>query len=400
MVHKRIIVILTLILFASCQKEELISYTSSHNETTTLIEQTENPDTPKVTTNLDATLNWIHSQQQENGLLTSSDYIDFVSLYDNALAAILYIQNNEQTKAEKVLDFFKDRLQSEFEMEIGGFYQFRNSAGENGSRRWLGDNAWLLIATHHYKRKFASNEYDLLSQKLEEWIRLQQNADGSLIGGTNEDGSDIPIVTEGIITAFNAVPGYDDFHKNILNYLEINRWDASLQNFMAWPENEAYVHALDVFTLSQGIFEDFPIASLIHADEKFLTSQIATVSGNEISGYCFDEDKDVIWLEGSAQMAVALQTNGSINRSNEIVAQIEKSFIQSVASENAKGIPYAANHGTSYGSSILWNHADLAPALSSTIWYQFAKMGFNPLLLGRDKNLPDSDKFWLLQEAN
>jgi len=368
MVKKICYGLMTTLLISSCQQEELITFVPTQNETTPLVPENEADDTMVENNFTDPTLHWIANQQVANGLLTSSENYDLVSLYDNALAAILFIKKEEQNKAEQILNFF------------------------NG---WLGDNAWLLIAINHYQEAYNTNRYELLANTLEDWIRLQQDIDGSLFGGFNEDGSAIPKVTEGIITAFNAVPGYDDFHKNILSYLAENRWHSTQKNLMAWPENEAYLHALDVFTLSQGIFEDFPQSSLALADELFLTTQVATVTGQEITGYCFDQDKDVVWLEGSAQMAVALQTIGNTNRAEEVFAQIDKSFIQSFTTENAKGVPYAANYGSSYGPSLLWDHADITPALSSTIWYLFAEMEFNPLLLGKQKNIPMPDKFWL-----
>lgn len=392
MVKKYVFYVLVCYLITSCQKEDLAI--NKVTEVTTIIVPDETATTPSEPKSSDALFNWIDDQQGTNGLLTSSENLDFVSLYDNALAALLFTQNGELNKTELILDFFANRIESELKVETGGFYQFRNAAGENGSRRWLGDNAWLLIAIHHYHQASNSNKYSLLADSLESWIRSLQDVDGGLAGGYNEDGTAIHKITEGIITAYNAIPGYDDFHKNILLYLKDNRWDASLQNLVAWPENETYVNALDILALSQSVFMDFPVQSLYAADELFLTSQTNTLSGHEITGYCFDEDKDVVWLEGTAQMAVALQAIGNSDRSQELLVQIEKTFIQSFTTNNAKGIPYVTNHGTNYGATTLWDHADIAPALSSTAWYLFAQMGFNPLLLGKDKNIPEADKFW------
>ena len=381
-------------LLVSCQKEELISATVPEVETVMHPEEIEIT-SPEITGN-ESIFNWIDGQQATSGLLTSSENLDFVSLYDNALAVLLFTQKGELNKAERILDFFESRIASELEMETGGFYQFRNAAGENGSRRWLGDNAWLLIAINHYHKASHSNKYNVLAEKLENWIRSSQDIDGGLFGGYNENGTAITKVTEGILTAYNAIPGYDDFHKNILLYLKNERWDPNLQNLVAWPENEAYTNALDVLALSQSILLDFPAQSLYAADDLFLTTQTSTISGEEVLGYCFDEDKDVVWLEGTSQMAVAFQAIGDVNKSQELVVQIEKTFIQSFITTDAKGIPYVTNHGTNYGRGILWDHADIAPALSTTVWYLFAKMDFNPLHLGKEKDIPEADKFWRL----
>jgi len=394
MVKKYALYLFLGVLITSCEKEELIRNSEPPFET--IVEpQIENIPTES---NVDTPIyNWIDGQQTATGLLRSSENSEFVSLYDNALAALLFIEKGELAKAELILDFFSNKMDEEFEIQGGGFYQFRTADGENGSRKWLGDNAWLLLAVNHYHKTSNTNKYATLAAKLEIWMRSLQDTDGGLFGGYNEDGTGISKVTEGIITAFNAIPGYDDFHKNILRYLKNNRWDPKLHNLNAWPENEAYTNALDVLSISQGVFEDFPKQSLEIADELFLTSQIVTLSGAQIIGYCFDEDKDVIWLEGTAQMAVALQTNGDISRSKELLSQIEETFIQGFATNNSKGIPYVSNHGSNYGASHLWDHADITPALSSTIWYLYAQLNFNPFLLGKEKNIPVNDKFWQLE---
>ncbi|MDB4291879.1 hypothetical protein N9954_00615 [Maribacter sp.] len=395
MVKKYALYLFLGIVLTSCEKEEITNNTVAPIETIIAPDNIENtspeinPDTPIN--------NWIDGQQSASGLLISSENFDFVSLYDNSLAALLFTRKGELPKAELILDFFANRVEFEFETQTGGFYQFRTANGENGSRKWLGDNAWLLIAINHYHEASNTRKYAAMADKLESWMRSLQDEDGGLYGGYNEDGSMIPKVTEGIMTAYNAIPGYDDFHKNILRYLKANRWDPDLQNLNAWPENEAYTNALDILAISQGVFEDFPKQSLLVADQLFLTSQIVTLSGQQITGYCFDEDKDVIWLEGTAQMAVALQTNGNIDRSKELLGEIEKTFIQGFATNDSKGIPYVTNHGTNYGAGLLWDHADLTPALSSTIWYLFGQMNFNPFLLAKEKNIPENDKFWLLQ---
>lgn len=167
--------------------------------------------------------NWISSMQSLNGLLESTERSDFVSLYDNSLTILYFTAKGDFEKAEKTLDFFNAKMETELLSGSGGFYQFRNKEGENGSRTWLGDNAWLLIALNNYHFHAKNNKYQVMAANLTTWIRSLQDEDGGLWGGKNADGTQIHKVTEGIITAFNAVEGYDDFHKNILRYLKNER---------------------------------------------------------------------------------------------------------------------------------------------------------------------------------
>ncbi|WP_024481953.1 hypothetical protein [Cellulophaga baltica] len=337
---------------------------------------------------------WVSTMQEDNGLFESSEYSNSVSLYDNALAILLFTAQNDFEKAERTLDYFDARVTTELEHEKGGFYQFRNKQGENARRTWLGDNAWLLIAINNYHHHAKNQKYKVMAAALTKWIISLQDSDGGLWGGYDTDGSRIHKITEGIITAFNAVEGYDTFHKNILEYLNINRWDATDNVLIAWPENPTYNYALDLHTLGYGILEDYNTTVLENA-ARYTTTQTATISLNTITGYCFDEDKDVIWLEGTAQMAVAFSTAKKTTESQMLLAEIEKSFISSNLNGNGKGIPYTTNHGTSYGAGILWDNVDLTPALSATIWYIFAKQDFNPFTIQKSKNVPQEERFWL-----
>jgi hypothetical protein len=376
--------------FLSCQKDQVTDLDSFEIKQEILLNDT---DSSAPTTLVTPVKNWVLGMQHTSGLLESAAYTNFVSLYDNALAAIYFINENEQERAERVLDFYQSKMQEELVLN-GGFYQFRNTNGKGGERIWMGDNAWLLIAINQYKEKYGTAKYDLMANQINLWLRSLQLENGALRGGLNQDGSEIPLVTEGIITAFNAVPGFDDFHIGILNYLQNERWDSDNRVFLAWPENPSYAHALDVYSLSSSIFADIPIDALLQAD-RFYTQQESTMTGEVISGYCFDEDKDVVWLEGTAQMAVAFKSMGYTEKSDFLIKELEKSFIPSTISENIKGVPYSANHGTSYGTSVLWDHVDINPALSSTIWYLFSKAGFNPLELGKGKQIPEANKFWM-----
>ncbi|WP_298473921.1 hypothetical protein [uncultured Maribacter sp.] len=380
---------------SSCSKEEVTAEVLLPDGLTPEITPIEEPVSINLSAAATKTNTWVFNMQQTNGLLQSSENSDFVSLYDNALAALVFIKQGEHAKAEKIFDFFNGQVQTELLNNTGGFFQFRNANGEQGSRTWMGDNAWLLISLNHYHEATGTQKYAFMANELEQWLRSLQKEDGGLIGGFNENGTEIPKVTEGIITAFNAVPGYDNFHSNILSFLENNRWDSTEELLTAWPENADYKFALDLHGLSVGILPDFPIEALSKTD-RYETTQTNTTNGELITGYSFDEDKDVIWLEGTAQILVAYQQANKNVEANNIIQNIEKTFIKSTSSENAQGIPYTTNHGTSYGSGLLWDHADLTPAVSSSAWYLFSQLNFSPLTLGKNKNIPEADKFWNL----
>lgn len=338
-------------------------------------------------------LNWFAAQQLPNGLLESAEDGNVVSLYDNALAALVFIMDGEYTKAENIFNYFNSRIDSEFISGPGGFSQLRDRAGTSNGHRWLGDNAWLLIALNNYKDRTNKTTYDDLSSAISTWLQDLQDVDGGLFAGYGADKKLLNYkVTEGNIDAFNAITGYTEFHHKLLNYLKENRWDATDKNLVSWPDNPKYLYALDVHAWSYCMFEDYPVSALTTA-QRFLTTKTAG-NGAQVTGYCFDEDKDTVWPEGTGQMALAFHLAGMTTEKNYYLTEMEKLFITSQKYPKSAGFPYASNPGTAYGADLLWTGADTKIAISGGAWYLFAKRGFNPFGVGRGKVIPEDDVFW------
>ncbi len=337
-------------------------------------------------------LTWMNTMMiQSTGLVKSTTNSSSVSLYDNALAAFVFIETGTLSKAERIFDFFDSRIESELKAGPGGFSQFRSLGGTPYNHRWMGDNAWLLMALDHYRKETGNTKYDLLREELDSWLRSLQDEDGGLFAGYADDNTLLNYkVTEGMIDAFCAVAGYDDFHRGLLKYLKNERWDSSIQSLMAWPENPPYRYALDNFSWAYAAFEDYPEYSLYQAD-RFLTTQTATLNGVSITGYDIDEDKDALFMEGCGQMALAFKLAKDESAAEEVLKEIDKLLIEAPA---GLGIPYSSNRGTGYGSDPLWQGADTDLALSPAAWYYFAKMGFNPFNASKRKRIPAEDKFW------
>ncbi len=339
----------------------------------------------------DTVLFWLDSMQMESGLIATSYQSNLISLYDNALAVCAFVSAEEFGRAEHILRFFNARLNSEMRFGAGGYFQFRSSAGPQGNR-WLGDNAWLLIAIHNYENATGDYQFSDMREALDSWIRAQQDVDGGVFGGTDITGSVIGKVTEGMIDAFNAVQGFDAFHEGVLAYLEQERWDANDQLLVSWPGSNFY-YALDNFSWGYCAFEGFPFRVLDEAD-RFLCTHDHLPSQQEIQGYCFDEDRDVVWLEGTSQMAIAFLKAGYPERANSILHEVAKACVYESNWNSIKGIPYATNSGTGYGDGLLWNNVDSQPATAACCWFVMACREFDPMRLNYGKGVPASIRFW------
>lgn len=345
---------------------------------------------------VDSVYCWLIHMQQPNGLLLSSEGGKNVSLYDNALAALTFTAKGDFRRAEKIFNFFNNRLEREMLSGPGGFSQMRTIHGrpvENKPRRWLGDNAWLLISINNYHHLAKNTKYRKLASALSNWIISLQDVDGGIWGGYDARGHRISKITEGNLDAFNAIAGYTTFHQKLLAYFKASRWDQNDQLLIAWAENPPYKYALDLHPWGYCTFEDFPVNVLLKAN-RYLTSQPSTVNKKMITGYCFDDDKDVVWLEGTGQMAIAFLKAGKESEARNYLSEMKKAMIKSQLFPGSCGLPYTTNYGSSYADDVLWTGVDTSPAVSSTAWYLFAMMGFDPFKLGYRKNIPEGDKFW------
>ena len=348
----------------------------------------ENPETAEIK-QLEA---WLENIQLKNGLLTSVESGNNVSLYDNALAALAFIATGHYDRAEAILDYFNSRVKSELCNGTGGYYQFRSVNGVPSGNRWLGDNAWLLIAINNYAAKVDPDRYSTMQKELDGWIRSLQDTDGGLWGGT--DGAKVIAKnTEGMIDAYCAVCGYDDFHKNLLSHLRTKRYDNRDGLLVSWPGNK-YKYALDNHSWGYCTFEDFP-TSVLDKASMYLNTQKTTVGGITVTGFAPDIDRDIVWLEGTGQMVVAYRKAGDKANADKYLAEMKKTLIPSRAYENCSGLPYSSNPGTTYGSSQLWTGADTNICVSSTTWYIFALLGFDPMEVTYSRGTPAADKFWL-----
>lgn len=335
---------------------------------------------------------WFVSMQLDNGLLESAEYSNIVSLYDNALAAIVFTMFEDYERAQDIFSYFDGIVDSELKDNISGFAQFRDRYGfiKDYANRWLGDNAWLLIALNFYEYYSEDYQYSNLKSQLELWIRSLAQEDGSLLGGYTNTGGNIMPVTEAMLDAFNAVSGYDSLHQGILQFFEEERYSDFYEVITAWPGNP-YVLALDVHAWSYSILPDVSNDVLDLAD---LFKMEYTIGENVVYGYSFDIDLDTIWIEGTMEMAVAYNLAGLEHRANELIVDMEYFMINSNNFTATKGLPYASNMGTHYAQDPLWDGVDTNICISSSAWYLFALNRIDPFIAGKDKDIPQEDIFY------
>ena len=91
-------------------------------------------------------------------------------------------------------------------------------------------------------------------------------------------------------------------------------------------------------------------------------------------GFDFNNDRDGIWFEGTAHMAIAYELNKETSKSDMCLQELRKA--QAVGGNtNGKGIIAASNDGVTTGFG--WEYYSRLH-IGATAWYIFAEMGYTP----------------------
>ncbi len=330
---------------------------------------------PQVETSLLApeVYSWLVQHQSASGILGNQEGESFSGLYSNALAAICYLHQNDLRRAEKVFSFFQGHLNSVARQSPGGFCQFWEAASGQpilDRDRWVGDNAWLLIALNHHYYFTGENKYAEMRRTIAEWLVSLQDVDGGIMSGFNQNGLMFWKSTEGNLDCYAALIDYPVEREKIRSFLSTQMWIASEGRFrMGSTVAES---ALD--TCSWGVAalgSDFSSA-LQYAESVFLRSQISDATGKLIAGFADFAAENRIWLEGTGEMALAYYVDGQSQKAEWYLAELRKGMMASTRFPGTVGLAAHTNDPA-------WSTGSTTIFVPSQAWYLLGAWRFNPL---------------------
>lgn len=147
---------------------------------------------------------WLVQQQDNSTGLLPSQQDNNASTYNNALAAMVFILEGDHIKTKKILEFYNDKASEFFNNRCGnfnsscsnsdpcgenapcGFFQYRDSHTGiplQNINRWMGDNAWLLMAIHHYQAATSDTSYAAMAQAIIRLLKSFQQPAGYIASG-------------------------------------------------------------------------------------------------------------------------------------------------------------------------------------------------------------------------
>jgi hypothetical protein len=316
---------------------------------------------------------WLLRQQGEYGLLGNQEDDNYSGLYPNALAAICYTEKGDIERAEKIFRHFDGKYDTTFATEPGGFFQFWNAA--NGepradTDRWIGDNAWLLIALNHHRRKTGSDEFARMRAGIAKWLISLQDDDGGILSGFNMKGPMNSKATEGNLDCYAALTDFPTQRKKIKRFLENKMWISKEKRFLMGSTSSD--PALDCCSWAVSALGSKYRETLRYAEKNFLQTHKSVASGNLVTAFCDLRGKQRIWLEGTGEMVVAYQVAGEPEKAKRFLGELDKAMVSSQSFEGTAGLPCHTN-------DAVWPGGDEKIFVPSQCWYLLGTWGVNPM---------------------
>jgi hypothetical protein len=333
--------------------------------------------------------------------------------FNNAVTAMAFILSGEKERAERILDFYVNRTDTTnqilnyqnffYNNEARGFFQnidLTNSYTPFISDRWMGDNAWLLLAYKFYEQEYGfankpgyENVTTLLKNLLIDFYIEDPSGHGGFVrhgwrwGPRNSpnpvndyelhltDSLGNPIGhEEGNIDAYAALKlcGENEKAEMIKEWIDYRM--NQLGNSPGLP--------LDLFSwrslafIHEGLYYKL-LVNVPENDPGF--KKTVTFNGREATGFFSFDNPSVqnVWLDGTGHMVCAFFAAGNEERGNFYLSQLDSFLInRNINNSNSLALPYTADQTGGYD----W--VDITKGFSSSCaWYIFAQHGFNPFTL-------------------
>jgi len=353
------------------------------------------------------------------------------STYDQALAAITFLLNNDADSAARILNFFNAKWVG---VGFANFYQTQTGDVGIESTTHLGPNAWIAIAALQYDTMTGKRRFYDLAHKIAIWItQLPHDAVGGVAMGSRADwGANWREVfsAENNIDALVLFRGLQPvtFNKDeerlfaqeaegIKNFLK-EKIFARAPRIPVGPDNDFM--ASDVFAFALLAFKPSELENdlgIAAAEMLSLVEQNFFVATDDIVGYDFTdfrskqsfERRPMISIEWSAMIALAYAQAGEygaplaqltqdpqmqadaaaqIQKAAEIISNLDKKVI--VYDREQIAYPYATKSWEQVFPFAPWwrtpqrgDRGRLAGSLSGTCWRVFVEEKFNPFQFTR-----------------
>lgn len=341
---------------------------------------------------------------------------DTAFIYDNAVTALAFIATGDQQRAKQVIDaiiyaqnndrFYKDgRIRNAYRgkkfvsndgvVQLPGWFDTKEN-------RWLEDEfqvsthtgnvAWAMLALLGYYETYGGSSYLTATEKMGEWVEKNCRdfrGAGGYIGGfsgwepnpkllkykATEHNLDLYAAFQRLYLITNNSVWQE--RANAAKKLVLSMWDEGEGKFWTGTKLDGETANQDNIPLDVQAWA--PLALKDEGKPYWKALSYAQKHHSVADGFDFNQDRDRIWYEGTAQMAVAYHFTGQIDKSKTLVS------VLLAAQDASGGIPAVNQDGLTTGFSLPngkpWLYFNRLH-VGATAWTVLAEKGVNPFWLG------------------
>lgn len=254
----------------------------------------------------------------------------------------------------------------------------------------VGNNSWVMIALLALYRETNEPAYLDTARRIGELIRTFRQDEGpfqGFRGGVRDPEGKTPVQQTwasgehniDVYAAFNAMFeatgearwGRDAEHARA--FVE-TLWDPGLECYLAGTSDQSTLNGLLLVDMQAWSVLGLPDTLAGHPNALGCAERNQRTAHAGFTGFDFDSDRDCVWFEGTAQMAVAYTFAGQQAPAAELQGELRRAQ-ETTPIGNGKGIAAATCDGLTTGFDFKYFQR-LHTAVAA--WNVFAQLGFNP----------------------
>ncbi|MFA5008251.1 MAG: hypothetical protein WC546_03410 [Candidatus Omnitrophota bacterium] len=356
---------------------------------------------------------WIKNRQDlVSGLILSyegDESLKKISFtYDQALAAITFTILNDKERAEKIFDFYLNKVNKK--ENIFNAYYTQGDCAEYAAHS--GPNAWIGIAVLDYYKETKNAKYLPIAEKVSEFLLKMMDKEGGIKGGPTVEWYS----TEHNLDAFAFFNSFYEITKN-------DKYRIAAGKIKNWISKYAYTSygppvnrgkgdstiATDTYAWSVTAFGPDELMSMKMNPERILdfaiencevTSSFKRKEGEvQVRGFDFAKFRNcarggIISCEWTAQMILSFEIMADYYKSKDINKfrdylkksifysnELQKMLITSASKIGVEDpcLPYASSAQVDTGHGWRTPSGNKTGSLSSSAYFLIAYLGYNPL---------------------
>ena len=337
---------------------------------------------------------------------------DVAFTYDNAVAAIAFMASGDQQRAKQIVDaivyaqnndrFYTDgRIRNAYRggkfvapdkrVLLPGWYDTKEN-------RWVedefqvsthtGNMAWSMLALLAYYETYGGEPYLAAAKRMGEWIeencRDSRGVGGYLGGFSGWEPQPQSLQYKSTEHNLDLYAAFQRLYLITNNSVWKERANAAKKFVVSmWDEKEGKFWtgtALDGVTVNQEVIPlDIqawaPLALKEEGKPYWRALQYSEKQHRVEDGFDFNQDRDRIWYEGTAQMAVAYYHTDQPDKAKSLISTLL------TAQDTSGGIPAVNRDGLTTGFALPtgepWFYFNRLH-LGATAWMVLAEKGVNP----------------------